>query len=189
MNRRLLGVVLCGGRSSRMGRDKSMLPHPNGGTFASHALERLKGICDHVCVCGKSTLVTGAEVIDDPVSFQGPAIGVAAALVYAHEKSFDACMVTPVDMPLLTIDDLAQLRKCWQQDQSLCCAVSASDHRLQPLVAIYPVSFQDSLRDLAVSNDRSLSRWFQTQAPLTITLSAESCRNVNAPEDLADPAQ
>ncbi len=172
-----------------MGRDKSTLTHPNGGTFASHALGRLRGICDHVCVSGESAAVLQAEVIVDPVTCQGPVNGVAAALAYASQNSFDACLVTPVDMPLLTQGDLSELCQLWEKERKLCCAISAGDHRLQPLVAVYPVSFQERLRDLADSKDRSLSRWFQTQAPLTITLSAESCRNVNAPEDLADRTQ
>jgi molybdopterin-guanine dinucleotide biosynthesis protein A len=172
-----------------MGTDKSVLPHPSGGTFASHAVERLSGVCDHVCVSGESTAVVRAEVIEDPVTYQGPAIGVAAALLYAGQNSFDACLVTPVDMPLLTREDLSQLRQCWEKERDLCCAVSAGERRLQPLVAVYPVSFQERLRDLADSEDRSLSRWFQTQAPLTITLSAESCRNVNTSKDLADGRQ
>ena len=189
MNRRLLGVVLCGGRSSRMGTDKATLPHPSGGTFASHAVERLSGLCGHVCVSGTSAAVVQAEVIEDPVISQGPAVGVAAALAYASQNSFDACLVTPIDMPLLTRDDLSRLRRLWEEEQELCCAVSGGDQRLQPLVAVYPVSFQERLRDLANSNDRSLSRWLKSQAPLTVTLSPESCRNVNTQEDLADGCQ
>jgi len=152
-------------------------------------VERLSGICGQVCVSGNSAVVVQADVIEDPVASQGPAIGVAAALAYAGRNSFDACLVTPIDMPLLTPDDLSRLRRLWEKERELCCAVSAGDQRLQPLVAVYPVSFQERLRDLANSDDRSLSRWLKTQAPLTVTLSSQSCQNVNTLEDLADGCQ
>jgi molybdopterin-guanine dinucleotide biosynthesis protein A len=150
-------------------------------------LERLQGICDHVCGSGKSTYPEHAEVIDDPVPFRGPVTGIAAALAYADKHSYDACLVTPVDMPFLMRDDLSKLRERWQQyPTKLCCAVSADDHRIQPLVAIYPVSFRSRLSVLADAKDRSLSRWISAQTHLTIALPAESCRNINFPDDLAD---
>lgn len=170
-----------------MGRDKSTLPHPDGGTFVSHALNRLHGLCDRVCVCGNSNTVQDAEVINDPVSFQGPVVGIAAALAHANQHAYDACLVTPVDMPLLTHDDLLRLRDRWLQEPTqLCCAVSADDQRLQPLVAIYPVSLEQELSELAVSADRSLSRWFGTQVYRTIALAAKSCWNVNTEAELSD---
>ena len=71
MNQRLLGVVLCGGRSSRMGQDKAMLPHPSGGTFATHAADRLAKICDQVCISGESVEIAGVSLIEDPVRLPG----------------------------------------------------------------------------------------------------------------------
>lgn len=186
MNRQLLGIVLCGGRSSRMRCDKASLSHPAGGTFLQHAVDRLIGLCGKVAVSGQPTAGFTGPVIQDPVAHRGPATGIATVLRFAIENCFDACLVTPVDMPFLTSQDLARLRDAWQQHQQsrLCCAVSSGDDRLQPLVAIYPTAFAPTIQQLADSEDRSLMRWMQVQKPLTITLSMESCRNINAPEDL-----
>ena len=38
------GFVLAGGRSSRMGRDKALLPHPHGGTWLEQSVRRLAAL-------------------------------------------------------------------------------------------------------------------------------------------------
>ena len=168
-----------------MGQAKSLLPHPSGGTFVSHAIKRLTGLCDHICVSGGSPLSVQADFLEDPRPYQGPVIGITTALSFASQNAYDACLVTPVDMPFLTTEDLTRIRGAWEKELKLCCAVSESDGRLQPLVAIYPTASRASLQDLADSEDRSLIRWIRKQEPLTLSISAESCRNINTPEDLA----
>jgi molybdopterin-guanine dinucleotide biosynthesis protein A len=169
-----------------MGRDKSTLPHPNGGTFASHAIARLTGLCDHICVAGESSATVDADVLKDPALFRGPVVGIVTALTFASQNGYDACLVTPVDVPFLTAEDLAALCRAWQEDGTLCCAVSEDDDRLQPLVAIYPSSLETNLKQLAESENRSLIRWLQKQDLRRVRLSAQSCRNVNTPDDLAN---
>jgi molybdopterin-guanine dinucleotide biosynthesis protein A len=212
-----------------MGRDKAMLAHPAGGTFANYAIERLTGLCDQVCLAGQprshpsveriltepTTLAASLEgddherkrpeasgdgsqqrasssahgrvlaVIEDPVAYRGPAAGIAGALSLACDNDYEACLVTPVDMPMLRTEDLAHLRHAWMRESKLCCAVVKRTQQLQPLVAIYPVSLREAIQQLADSDDRSLSRWIKNQRFTPVSLSAEACRNINTPEDLS----
>jgi molybdopterin-guanine dinucleotide biosynthesis protein A len=169
-----------------MGQDKSLLPHPSGGSFVSHAISRLTGLCDHVIVSGGSPGNVQADFLQDARPYQGPVIGIATAVSFAGKNAFDACLVTPVDMPFLTKQDLTCIRDAWEQEWKLCCAVSADDGRLQPLVAVYPISFEAALQGLVDSEDRSLTRWIRKQDALMVNISAESSRNINTPEDLAE---
>lgn len=186
MSKRLLGVVLAGGRSSRMGQDKASLPHPDGGSFLSQAVGRLVELCDHVCVAGGSASGLEVELLNDPQPYRGPVVGVATALSYACEHRFDACLVTPVDMPFLTADDLTRLRDAWTREGQLCCGNSAADGRLEPLVAIYPAAYQAEIERLAAAEQRSLMRWMAAQQPRLIQIEARSCCNINTPQDLSE---
>lgn len=191
---RLLGAVLCGGRSSRMGRDKALLRDSYGCSYLQLAVQRLQGLCDSVCVCGSSSQfenitfrsMPGVRFISDPEEHLGPAIGVAAALRIAKDEAFAGCLVNPVDTPKLNLDDLRLLQQNWLQDPNrVVCAQDAQTGHLQPLVAIYPTSAFESVSKLAASADRSLRRWLEQHQPETANLPASSLLNVNRPEDLA----
>ena len=178
----LLGVVLVGGRSSRMGREKAMLPHGDGGTFLSHAIERLRRQCDDVLISGATQAAHDAKTLADPVAHRGPATGIATALKYCQANGFDACFITPVDTPFLTAKELQRLKQHWRATDSTTLAIT---DRLQPLIGIYPVRLADDIEQLADSEDCSLSGWFRSHDHESVTLGKDVCRNINAPEDLS----
>lgn len=185
-----------------MGRDKAMLPHPRTGeTFLRLAVTRLASLCDPVCVCGPpgdppqdpsfpAGVATPRVIwLADPVSHQGPAVGIASALRWASRRGRPACLVTPVDMPDLSVEDLQRLVRLWRRHpHRVVCALDESAGRVQPLVAIYPAANHRELLALAQSEDRSLRRWLERRSPLTVPLSATALTNVNRPEDLGEDA-
>jgi molybdopterin-guanine dinucleotide biosynthesis protein A len=101
------GFVLAGGKSSRMGADKALLPF-RGATLVEH----VAGIVAQVC--GSATLVGPAEryshlglkVISDPHAGSGPVSGIHAALAASPT---DWILVTACDMPALTAEFLTGL--------------------------------------------------------------------------------
>jgi molybdopterin-guanine dinucleotide biosynthesis protein A len=182
---RLLGVVLCGGRSKRMGSDKARLVHATGISFLEHAAARVADVCDDVRLCGHPRAECQYPRLEDTVAFQGPLTGIINALTFADHHALDGCLVTPLDMPHLTADDLRKLRTIWQQSpDQLVCAVSEDEIRIQPLVAIYPTRLKEAISQLARSEHRSLRRWIAQQDHLEVTLEPSACHNVNNPEDL-----
>ena len=180
---RLLGIVLCGGRSSRMGSDKWRLRLPNGNSFLQHALERVAQVCDLVGVSSHDHVETAFHVIKDPVEFRGPVVGIAASLRFARQNSLQGCMFTPIDMPALRTSDLLRIKQVWQDSGRLTIATA---NRLQPLVGVYPVALLREIEQLAASDDRSLTNWIRLQNHETVRLTEAVCRNINTPEDLSD---
>ncbi len=184
----ILGVVLCGGNSNRMGRDKSMIRHKNGLTFIEHAAERLKPICDEVCLAGKSDSSADLVALPDLIPNQGPIFGVLQALQYAarqtgRNQKYQACLITPVDMPNLTTDDLRKLILGWKMNNDLTYAVSGPKRKLQPLVGIYPTRLHNAI-SLHAKTDSSLMRWIKKKDATKVTLAEVHCKNINRPEDL-----
>ncbi len=180
---RVLGVVLCGGKSSRMGRDKASMTHPLGESYLQFAINRLAAVCDDVIVSGETPVSHDRVSVIDAVPNQGPVMGILASLQYAKQQCFDGCLATPVDTPNLSVEDLQSLLAPWNKSPRLTLAHS---DRIQPLIGIYGVDELESLQELASSSDRSLMRWIQTRNLQTVPLSLQACRNINTPEDLTN---
>lgn len=109
----LLGVVLAGGRSLRMGRDKALLEW-NGRTLLDHAIARfrLAGI-PRVIVSGDRP---NYRCIVDIVPQAGP-LGGLYAVARAYPEH--VLVVVPVDMPTLPAEWLATLVEGVGQDVAL----------------------------------------------------------------------
>ena len=102
----LLGVVLAGGRSRRMGRDKALLAF-GGGTLLQHQVRLLEPLCVRVVVSGA---YPGFDCIADARSDAGPLAGLLAAGTVWR----GAVLVLPVDMPLMSAEALAELAQAAQ---------------------------------------------------------------------------
>ena len=102
----LIGLVLCGGASSRFGGDKAVA-EIDGVALVDHAIAQLQPLCARVVlIAGRtphrfwSRLDAGVEVSSDPG--QGP----AEALRYWLCENPSQSLVVAVDMPNLCADDL-----------------------------------------------------------------------------------
>ncbi len=96
-------AVLCGGRSSRMGRDKALLPW-RGRTLVEHTVGILREVTDEVIVVGSQELrlpPLAAKVVTDREPQLGPLAGIREALEAARA---DLIYVTGTDVPFLGPD-------------------------------------------------------------------------------------
>ena len=108
------GVILAAGESSRMGRDKALLPWPpqpapgaSTGTFLSAAIQLLQPRVDVVLVVvGKNAPIlapvvyaNGASLVENPDPARGQFSSLQAGLQEVLNRGRDAAMITPVDRP------------------------------------------------------------------------------------------
>ena len=95
------GIVLAGGKSTRMGRDKSLLP-VGGTTLLGRTIRVLAGVFEEVLVVADRADRFGAlgnvGVVEDLVPDIGPLGGIYTGL---KESAKPACFVVACDMPLL----------------------------------------------------------------------------------------
>lgn len=99
------GYVLAGGRSSRMGRDKALIPLA-GRPLIEHAVSKLRRICADVRILSPDpALAAFAPILPDLHPNCGPIGGIEVALV---QTTHDWNAFLPVDMPLLPTALLAQ---------------------------------------------------------------------------------
>lgn len=117
----LAGVILAGGKSSRMGTDKSALVIPE----SQQSLLQL-GRQTLALLCDNSIFVSGEQHpqgIPDIIPDCGPLSGIHAAITHIQSKdsAITEVLVTAVDMPDLSIQDLIHLLKMGRENQRLCC--------------------------------------------------------------------
>jgi len=111
------GVILAAGASSRMGRDKALLPW-RGGTFLSAAIRALRPVTDLVLVVGGTnagdieTIVNAHAafliVNDDPS--QGQFSSLQVGLQEVLNRGRDGAIITLVDRPAADVSTIALLR-------------------------------------------------------------------------------
>lgn len=100
----VLGVVLAGGQSRRMGRDKALLEH-HGRPLLRRQVDVLATLCGQVVVSGD---YAGFDCVPDQGGRCGPLGGIHAV---CRRFPGTAMLVIPVDMPLVAPKDLAELLK------------------------------------------------------------------------------
>ncbi len=100
-------LVLAGGQSKRMGRDKALLTLPNGQPLYRHAIELAgQAGAGRVWLNSNSIDATGTNVLRDTVENAGPVAGIQVGL---QATGATPLLVIPVDMPGLDADLLRQL--------------------------------------------------------------------------------
>jgi molybdenum cofactor guanylyltransferase len=144
------GVVLAGGKSRRMGRDKALL-NVEGARLLDLQLARLGsvGAADRAVVLRDQATPAGLpdDVIilrDDP-SVEGPFAGLLAALAASPHP---LTLVMAVDLPAL---EPSILREILLRSRSGAGLVPRVDGRLEPLAAFYPAAALESARKRAAN--------------------------------------
>ena len=116
----LTAVILCGGQSSRMGRDKASLLIGSE-TFLERAIRTVRAFAGEVIVVSRASqpVPEGVRVVHDPVENLGPLAGIAAGLAASHS---DLNAVIACDMPLIKAAVLQRLADLIG-DHDACVAV------------------------------------------------------------------
>ena len=168
---RILGVVLAGGRSTRVGSDKA-LAELGGRSLLDRALAALERQCDAVIVAGRDH-ASCAGVADRPRPAMGPLGGLNAALHHAAERGFDAVLSIPVDafdVPVDLVDELSP------------APAYAKD---APVIGLWPVSARAPLDALLAEDTRHSLRAFAARIAARETTLSRQPVNINTLADLA----
>jgi molybdopterin-guanine dinucleotide biosynthesis protein A len=135
--------VLAGGQSTRMGRDKALLPFA-GRALVEHMLDRLRSLDLEPCICGsRPDLARFAQVIPDETAHRGPLSGLCAALAVSDS---DLNLFVPVDLPMIPPGFLRWLRARAETSQALA-TIPRYGGRPQPLCAVYSRRLREGLHN------------------------------------------
>jgi molybdopterin-guanine dinucleotide biosynthesis protein A len=156
------GIVLAGGRSTRMGAPKAALPW-GGTSMLAHVCEVLATALEAPVVVVRApdqklpSLPRSVDVVEDPVEGRGPLQGIAAGLA-AVAPLAQAAYVSATDVPLLT----SAFVRCvaGALDDQTDVALPVTDGHHQPLAAAYRTSLVPLLESLLAQDVRRPAELF-----------------------------
>ena len=127
------GLILCGGKSKRMGRPKAFLPY-EGTTIINHLIRSLGGVF-------RQTLLVSNEpedfedldidVVKDILPHRGPMGGILSGLLVAH---YDHSFVIACDMPLVDKNLILNLARKRRENDVV---IVSHDNGVEPLLGVY----------------------------------------------------
>jgi len=138
---RVLGLILGGGQSSRMGADKALVDF-GGKPMAAHVAATMHELGAVEVMLGGAAPGVGAAlglaVATEPKPGFGPMSGLAAGMTAARRTSppFDIVVVCPCDTPAVAVHDLRVLVDCLD-DPGIDVACFGTSRGLEPLISAW----------------------------------------------------
>jgi molybdopterin-guanine dinucleotide biosynthesis protein A len=182
----IVGVILAGGRGSRMGeRDKGWI-ELRGRPLIAHVVERFAPQVDRLIVSANRSLERyaglGVKVVTDlRPDYPGPLAGLEAALDATDARILAA---VPCDSPFLPLDLVARLRQRLRADAAQI-AVPRVGGRIHPVFCVCTGDVRDSIERALTTGQHRLERWCRSLKLAEVDFEdAGAFRNLNAPDDL-----
>lgn len=198
MSESVVGVLLAGGQSRRMGGGDKCLLELAGKPLLAHVVERLKPQT-HALVLNANGdpdrfAAFGLPVIADPVEgFAGPLAGVLAGFTWARENAPDARWIVTAasDTPFFPSDLVARLLDA-TGGKYPAIALASSNDRLHPVFGLWPTALMDDLQQALEDGVRKVLHWSDSHATFTAEFetrlvgdeTVDPFFNANTPEDL-----
>jgi molybdenum cofactor guanylyltransferase len=177
----VIGALLAGGASDRLGRGPRPAALLGGRPLASYPVRALAGVCDLVAVvCKRSTQLPelpGTERWEEPDEPRHPLTGI----VHALETAGAPVLVCAADMPFVTAD---ACRTLLSTTSSTPAVVATEAGILQPALGLYAPAALDVLRE--APEGAPLTNAVESLNPTRVALPPALLRSVDTLDDLAE---
>lgn len=186
------GLVLAGGRGTRMGSVDKGLQLFNGKPMAQQVLERLRPQVQHLLINANQNMEAyaawGAPVWPDAITgFAGPLAGLHTGLLHCETPLL---VTAPCDSPFLPLDLVSKLMAALQeQDADLAVAVTGqgSTRQPQPVFTLARVNLLQHLTAFLSSGGRKVDAWYATLKVAEVGFEDEAAfRNINTLAELQE---
>ncbi len=179
----ILGAVISGGQSTRMGSEKALIKLGTK-TLILRVVDRLLPQVDDAIINAngdtKRFEFLELDIVPDiETELQTPLAGLHAALVYAAEEDFDAVVTVPSDTPFLPRDLVAKL----SGDRPAIANSNGQDHYL---TGFWPTKLLPQLEKALTASNR-VQDWVARSGAVKVNWPAGSYdpfMNINTPADL-----
>lgn len=176
----ITGIILAGGKSSRMGTDKGLM-RLNGKPMIQHILDPMAKICQRILIVTGNPMygMFGFELVKDEAPDYGPVMGILSGL---KQSKTERNLVLSCDAPFVTFDLLKQL--VLKSDEAEVVAAH-SEKGIHPLIAVYNQSTLPIFENAVEEDEHRLRTVLEK---LTVheckILDEDLVRNLNTQSDL-----
>lgn len=181
---KIYGLVLAGGKSTRMGHDKSII-NWHGKKQRYYIADLLKELCDEVYIsCREEQLEEidrNYKTITDSAAGKGPVVGILSALEFNNNVAW---LVVACDLPL--IDEAALKYLISKRDTSKVATTYKSPHDglPEPLITIWEPRSKDVLLSfLELGHSCPRKALINSDTLVIEPLNENTLINANTPED------
>jgi molybdenum cofactor guanylyltransferase len=170
----ITGLILAGGRGSRMGGVDKGLQNFNGLPLAQHTLMRLQPQVGSVMINANRNLATyaafGADVWPDSLAdYAGPLAGFLAGLARCKTPYM---LTAPCDTPLFATNLVARLATALRHaDADIAMAAAREEDgqlRTQPVFCLLRTHLMDSLLAFTSAGGRKIDAWTAQHATVIV---------------------
>ena len=198
-HRSIPAIILAGGSSSRMGKDKALLPLPGNQavTFVEHLASVLIACCTQVLIVTRDQAraadysLPGVHVVYDKVPDFGPLMGLYSGLSEIHTSH---ALVVAVDMPFVQPALVSLLLTQVQALDTHTLLVPLVNNVPQVLLAVYPRSILPSIeqhlqqgrRDLRCLLEAARVQYIEEEQLRKVDPQLRSFININTPGELRE---
>ncbi len=189
----ILGAILAGGQSRRMGKDKLFL-ELNNKKLIEHTIEKVKKYLNQVIIItnqnneffSKNKLTTVKDCIDGQL---GPLVGILTAMKWAKENSSKYSWIAtfPCDTPFFPESIIKSFIKESEKKESLLLCAS-SHGRKHNIFGLWSLDLYDKLKnDLVNKKIRKVQDWTETNKIKNLEFKFKDYDpffNINTIEDL-----
>lgn len=149
--RNITGIILAGGKSSRMGQDKGLMKF-EGKLMIQHVIDVLIQFVDEIIIItnNQDYKSLGYPIYSDLIKDQGPLAGVYAGL---HYSKTDKNLIISCDVPYVN-DELIQL--IINSSKGFDVVIPRKNEQTHPLIGFYKRSFKTIAKDELSINQRKL---------------------------------
>ena len=190
------GVILAGGRATRMGGGDKGLRAVAGQRFIDRVIARLAPQCAPLAINANGDPARlaglGLPILPDSLAdHPGPLAGVLAGLDWAAELGAGAIVTVAADTPFFPADLAARLQAAAGPAGLALAASPDETGRLQrhPTFGLWPVALREDLRAALSGGLRKIVLWTDAHGARTAAFAADPFDpffNVNTPEDIIE---
>jgi molybdopterin-guanine dinucleotide biosynthesis protein A len=198
---RVIGVLLAGGQSRRMGGGDKSLKMLGGQPMLARIIERVRPQVAGIIINANGDVARfdafNLPVVPDPIGgFAGPLVGVLAGLRWLEMSShtdIDAIITVPTDAPFLP-QDIARRLVNARGGKPDRIVLAASGGRTQPVCGLWPASLANDLEAALLDGTRKVLDWTDRHDVVITSFAALKTNgeeidpffNTNRPEELAE---
>lgn len=190
---KIVGVILAGGQSTRMGGGDKSLLDLDGKPLLAHVIERLAPQVESLAINanGDATRFDAFElpVIADSIDgFAGPLAGVLAGLDWAASQGADYIATAAADTPFFPENLVETMRAELSVKTPLAMAMTPDPDRKfarHPTFGLWPVDLREDLRAALENDIRKVIQWTEPHGCAKVMFEeVNAFFNVNTPDDM-----
>ncbi len=177
---KITGLILAGGRGSRMGDVDKGLQEFRGRPMVGHVLERLAPQVDEILINANRNLARyagfGHRVVPDAIDgFAGPLAGLHIGMSNAAHPLI---VTAPCDSPFLPLDLVVRL-KTGLDNENADLAVARTFDQPHPVFCLARTSLAPHLHDFLSSGQRKIDKWYATLKVVEVRFDDEEAAFAN----------